>query len=67
MGTRRRANGRGGSDTTAVALSAGAPATPPRPPLHVEVFDHVRTDNQTTSYEATVDLPPAGWALVTDP
>ena len=38
-------------------------AAPRRPPLHVEVFNHVLTDNGKTSYERTVDLPPAAWAF----
>jgi hypothetical protein len=42
-----------------LALTVGAPAAPRRPPLHVEVFNHVLTDNSTTSYQAEVDLPPA--------
>ncbi|MEN8152184.1 MAG: peptide-N-glycosidase F-related protein, partial [Planctomycetota bacterium] len=34
-----------------------------RPPVHVEVFHHVMTDNKTTSYDAEVELPPADWAF----
>ena len=36
---------------------------PMRPPLHVELFNHVLTDNSKTFYETTVDLPPATWAF----
>ena len=36
---------------------------PMRPPLHVELFNHVLTDNSKTFYETTVDLPPASWAF----
>lgn len=39
----------------------GAPATRRGSPLHVEVFNHVLTDNAKTSFEAEVDLPPAAW------
>jgi hypothetical protein len=42
-----------------LTLTVGRPAAPRRPPLHVEVFNHVLTDNSTTSYQAEVDLPPA--------
>lgn len=50
-------------DVRDVVLVQEEPATPPRPPIHVEVFDHVRTDNQTTAHTRTVELPPATWAF----
>ena len=34
-----------------------------REPLHVEIFNHVLTNNAKTAYKATVDLPPLQWAL----
>ena len=46
-----------------VTLEHGAPATPRRQPLHVDVFNHVLTNNSKTSYEAEVDLPPTNWAF----
>jgi len=39
------------------------PSMPKRPPLHVEVFNHVMTDNSRTSFESEVSLPPANWAF----
>jgi len=50
-------------DVADVRLEVGEPAKRRRPPLHVEVFNHVLTDNSQTAYEATVDLPPTGWAF----
>lgn len=50
-------------DVSDVAFTAGPPAPSRRPPLHVEVFHHVRTDNSKTAFESTVDLPPAEWAF----
>ncbi|MDJ0523479.1 MAG: peptide-N-glycosidase F-related protein [Planctomycetota bacterium] len=44
-------------------LDVGPKAATPRPPLRVEVFNHVLTDNSKTFYEAEVQLPPAGWAF----
>ena len=60
-GTRADASGR--LDFRELAMSVGAAAAPPRPPLHVEVFNHVLTDNSKTSFEAEVDLPPAAFAF----
>jgi len=48
---------------TNVAYVAGPPAKKRRPPLHVEVFNHVLTNNKKTAYTAEVALPPAGWAF----
>ena len=48
-------------DVADLGFEPGPPAAPRRPPLHVEVFNHVLTDNTTTWYEREVDLPPAGW------
>lgn len=50
-------------DVKDLRVVAGAPAAPRRPPLRVEVFHHVRTDNSKTAFEAEVDLPPAEWAF----
>lgn len=50
-------------DVRELAFTAGEPAPRRRPPLRVEVFNHVLTDNDTTSYEAEVDLPPAEFAF----
>ena len=46
-----------------LALTSGPKAARPRPPLHVELFHHVMTNNQKTSYDTEVDLPPATWAF----
>ncbi|MHC4937463.1 MAG: peptide-N-glycosidase F-related protein [Planctomycetota bacterium] len=37
------------------------PAKRRRAPKHFEVFNHVLTDNSKTSFESTIDLPPANW------
>ncbi|MCA8963151.1 MAG: hypothetical protein KDC38_21660, partial [Planctomycetes bacterium] len=50
-------------DVRDVVIAEGPPASPTRPPLDVEVFHYVRTDNTTTSYQATVDLPPLEWSF----
>jgi hypothetical protein len=50
-------------DVSDVRFVQERPAAPRRPPLHVEVFAHVRTDNAKTAHEAEVDLPPADWAF----
>jgi len=39
------------------------PARKRRPPLHVEVFNHVLTDNRKTAYDTEVGLPPASCAF----
>ena len=51
------------STSPTCASTVGEPAAAPRPPLHVEVFNHVLTDNSRTAYEAEVELPPANWAF----
>jgi len=50
-------------DVADVRFEAGEPAAPRRPPLHVEVVNHVLTNNHQTAYEAEVDLPPTDWAF----
>ena len=50
-------------DVRDVVIAEGPLASPTRPPLDVEVFHYVRTDNTTTSYQATVDLPPLEWSF----
>jgi hypothetical protein len=49
-------------DLSNVRIRAERPITRRSRPLHVELFHHVMTDNQTTKYQAEVDLPPANWA-----
>ena len=44
-----------------VAFTLGDAAAPVRQPLHVELFNHVLTDNSKTSFETEVDLPPLEW------
>ncbi len=46
-----------------IEFTAREPAWRPRPPLHVEVFNHVMTDNSRTAYETEVTLPPFNWAF----
>ncbi len=50
-------------DVAELDIAFGEPAAPRRPPLHVDVFNHVLTDNSKTSFEVQVDLPPANWAF----
>ncbi|MBL9088224.1 MAG: PDZ domain-containing protein [Planctomycetia bacterium] len=63
VGAGTRADATTTFDVTGLRLASDGPTTAPRPPLHVEVFHHVRTDNQRTAHEAEVDLPPAAWAF----
>jgi hypothetical protein len=63
VGAGTRADATTTFDVTGLRWTASEPAAPPRPPLHVEVFHHVRTDNRKTAYEAEADLPPAAWAF----
>jgi Peptide-N-glycosidase F, C terminal/PDZ domain len=50
-------------DVRDIGFTSTRPASPRRPPLHVEVFHHVMTNNQKTAFEAEVNLPPANWAF----
>ncbi len=50
-------------DVKDIRFSTGAPAARRRPPLNVEVFHQVMTNNRKTAYEAEVELPPANWAF----
>ncbi|HVG93328.1 MAG TPA: peptide-N-glycosidase F-related protein [Planctomycetota bacterium] len=50
-------------DVKDVAFLGTTPAAKRRPPLHVEVFHHVRTDNAKTAWAREVDLPPRDWAF----
>ena len=63
IGAGTRADATTTFDVRDVRFTVGPQAPPPRPPLHVEVFHHVLTDNATTAYTATADLPPAAWAF----
>lgn len=63
VGAGTRADASTEFDVADLVLEPGAPATPRRPPLHVDVFHHVLTDNSKTAFEAEVDLPPADWAF----
>lgn len=45
-------------DVRGASVEVGPKATPRRPPVHVEVFNHVLTDNSKTAFEAEVQLPP---------
>jgi hypothetical protein len=48
-------------DVRGLQFEAGAPAKRLGSPLHVEIFNHVLTDNKKTSFDAEVELPPAAW------
>jgi len=50
-------------DVRDLDVTYGEVAPVARPPVHIEVFNHVLTNNSKTSYEAEVDLPPAAWAF----
>lgn len=50
-------------DVADVQVAYGAVASPRRPTFHVDVVNHVLTNNATTFYEAEVDLPPDEWAF----
>jgi hypothetical protein len=50
-------------DVHDLELEFGELAEPTRPPLHVEVFNHVLTRSNKTAFEAEVELPPASWAF----
>ena len=50
-------------DVRDLELEYGPPAEAPRPPLHIEVFNHVLTNNSQTSYQAEVELPPSSWSF----
>ena len=63
IGAGTRADATTAFDVKDVSFAAETPAAPRRRPLSVEVFHHVMTNNQKTSYDAEVALPPAGWAF----
>ena len=48
-------------DLKEIAFAQAQPASRRRPPLHVEVFNHVLTDNSKTAFAKEVSLPPAEW------
>lgn len=50
-------------DVVGVTHEVGAPAARRRPPVHVEVFNHVLTDNSKTFFRETVSLPPREFAF----
>jgi hypothetical protein len=50
-------------DVEAIRFVREHPAPPARPPLHVEVFNHVLTNSSKTAYDREVDLPPETWAF----
>ena len=50
-------------DVAALGMNVAVPAAPRRPPVHVEVFNHVLTDNSKTEFEAEVELPPTEFAF----
>ncbi len=52
-----------GFDVQGLRMEYGAPAGPRRPPVRVQAFNHVLTNNKKTAYQAEVDLPPVGWAF----
>jgi hypothetical protein len=50
-------------DVADVVIERGETAAPRRLPLHVDVFNHVLTDNSKTWFASEVDLPPTSWAF----
>lgn len=50
-------------DIRQIHLLLEGPTSPARPPLIVEAFDHVLTDNSRTAYQAEVELPPARFEI----
>jgi len=63
LGAGTRADATTTFDVEDVASTTRTPAAPKRPPLHVEVFHHVRTDNTKAGHTAEVSLPPRTWAF----
>ncbi len=63
LGAGTRADATTRFDIDELRFEAGAAAATPRPPVHVEVFNHVLTNNAKTAYEAEAPLPPADWAF----
>ncbi len=63
IGAGTRADATTTFDVRDVSLTVGEQAARPRPAVHVEVFNHVLTDNAKTAFEAEVDLPPAAFAF----
>lgn len=63
IGAGTRADATTEFDVRDVRFEVGEPAKHRRPPLHIEVFHHVLTDNGKTAYEAEVQLPPVNWAF----
>lgn len=50
-------------DIKDLRVTVGPAASKRRRPLHVEVFNHVLTNNKKTSYETEISLPPLEWAF----
>ncbi len=63
MGAGTRGDATTEFDVKDVAFTQGERVAAPRRPLHVEVFNHVLTNNKKTAYETEVSLPPADWAF----
>lgn len=63
IGAGTRADATTTFDVRDLRFEGTTPAAPARPPLHVEVFHHVMTDNARTSFTRAVDLPPRDWAF----
>ncbi len=57
------ADAAGAFDVRGTRLEVGAPAAPRRPPVHVELFNHVLTDNARTAFETEASLPPLAWSF----
>ncbi len=63
IGAQTRADATTQFDVTNISFNVERGGPPRRPPLHVDVFNHVLTNNKKTAYEAEVELPPANWAF----
>lgn len=63
IGAGTRADATTELDVRDARVTAGEPATPLRPPQHVEVFNHVLTGSAKQAFQAEVQLPPLEWAF----
>jgi hypothetical protein len=63
IGADTRADATTEFDVKDVSVECGLFAATVRRPKHVQLFNHVLTDNAKTAFETTVDLPPLEWAF----
>ncbi len=63
IGAGTREDAKTSFDVKELRFTTQMPAAPRRPPLHVEVFDHVRTDALKQAFGREITLPPTSWAF----